>query len=341
VSARRRARGLVKRVLCALLYHAGILALVARWCPRRTPVILCAHRVVAGDDPFFPGIRRERFAVEVAYLARHHHVLPLPEVVTALVEGRPLPRGAVAITFDDGFADNFTTAWPILRAHGVPATIFVVSDSVETGRLPWPDRLAYLLRDTRRTTLELRRPVARTFALSTRDERLHALDALLPLLKGCDTDTRRAAMEDIEAALEVGPDRGLMVTWEQCRTMAGGGVTFGAHTLTHPILPRTDGVEVKREVADSKAAIEARLGVPVRFFAYPNDDWSPADAEAVDAAGFDAALGGARELAREPVDRLAVGRRPWSLGSASVFAAEMSGVLDWFEWLEPFVGILP
>lgn len=339
MNARPTARALLKHALCALLYYTGLLALVVRFRPPRGPIILCAHRVRAHDDPFFPGIPRERFAAEIAHLARHYRVLPLADIVDALTHGRPLPPRAVAITLDDGFADNFSEAWPVLKAHHVPATIFLVSDCVETGRLPWPDRLAHLLRDTARMSLALRRPVSRVFPLTTRDERLAALGVLLPLLKECPTETRRAVMDDIEAALDVPPDRGQMLTWEQCRAMTADGVTFGAHTLTHPILPRTDALEIKREIADSKAAIETRLGVPVRYFAYPNDSWTPAVAEAVDAAGLDAALAGGRELDQAEMHRFALGRRPWALESVSVFAVEL-GISDWLEWLEPFVGVL-
>jgi peptidoglycan/xylan/chitin deacetylase (PgdA/CDA1 family) len=327
---------LVKHAACALLYYTGLLALLARWCPPPGPIILCAHRVVAEDDPFFPGIRRDRFAAEVAYLARHRRVVPLAEIVDAVVSGRPVRRGAVAITLDDGFADNYTLAWPILAAHGVPATIFLVSDSIESGRLPWPDRLAWILRETAHSRLELRGPVTRTFSLATREARLAALEELRGLLKACSTEARRAAMEEIEAALAVPADHGQMLTWAQCRTMAAGGITFGAHTATHPILPRTDALEVKRELADSKAAIEARLGRPAAYFAYPNDDWSPSNAEAVEEAGFEAALAGAAGPGAGP-NRFAVTRRAWSLGAVSVFTVKVSGVLD---WLEPLVGAI-
>jgi hypothetical protein len=70
VNGPRTARALLKHALCALLYYTGLLALVARFGAPRGPIILCAHRVVARDDPFFPGIPRERFAAEIAHLAR-------------------------------------------------------------------------------------------------------------------------------------------------------------------------------------------------------------------------------------------------------------------------------
>src|SRR5438046_5404205 len=98
----RAVRDLVKVLFCGCFYYSGLTALIARWFPRHRPVILCLHRVVSGDDPFFPGIPQGQFAAEVAYLARHQRVLPLAEVVEAILNGRPVPRGAVAITFDDG-----------------------------------------------------------------------------------------------------------------------------------------------------------------------------------------------------------------------------------------------
>jgi peptidoglycan/xylan/chitin deacetylase (PgdA/CDA1 family) len=322
------ARALAKPLLCGWFYYSGLTVLMARWFPRRRPVILCIHRVVSEDDPFFPGIPREQFAAEVAYLARHHRVLPLAELVEAMLAGRPLPRGAVAITFDDGFADNFHLAYPILQRYGVPATIFLVFESIETGRFPWPERVAYLLQRTQRTRLEISRPEPRVFSLRSQAEKLAAFATLLRLLKTCETEVRRRAVDDLEAELSVGPDQGMMLTWEQCQRMAQSVVSFGSHTLTHPILPQTQAEEVKHEIATSKALIEARLGRRVRYFAYPNDEFSRAALDAVEGAGLEAAFAGDRYVAQASVDRFTIGRRPWGLGHVSVFAAEVSGLLD-------------
>src|SRR5882724_10833522 len=176
-------RALAKALFCGCFYYSGLTGLIARWFPRRRPIILCAHRIVSGEDPFFPGILQERFAADLAYLTRHHRVLPLGEVVAAVLNERPLPRGAVAITFDDGFADNFHLAYPILRRHRLPATIFLVAESVERERLPWPERVVYLLQSTRRTKLEISLPEPRVFSLRSEREKLEALAPLLTLLK--------------------------------------------------------------------------------------------------------------------------------------------------------------
>jgi peptidoglycan/xylan/chitin deacetylase (PgdA/CDA1 family) len=334
----RTLRPLAKALLCGCLFYSGLTALIARWFPRRRPVILCLHRVVSEDDPFFPGIRHDRFAAEVAYLARHHLVLPLDEIIEATLNGRALPRGAVAITFDDGFADNFHLAYPILRRHQLPATIFLVAESVERERLPWPERVVYLLQRTQRTKLQIGLPEPRVFSLRSQREKLEALAVLLTLLKTCETVMRRRAVEELEAGLAVGPDQGMMLTWEQCRRMARLGIRFGAHTLTHPILPRTEAAEVKHEIAESKALIEARMGCPVRYFAYPNDEYCPAAVDAVEAAGFEAAVAGARQVGHAPADRFAIGRTRWEPGPVSVFAVEVSGLLDAVRWLRPLPG---
>jgi len=325
-------------LVCGCLYYSGLTVLIARWVPRRRPVILCAHRVVSEEDPFFPGIRYERFAAEVAYLARHHLVLPLDEIIEATLNGRPLPRGAVAITFDDGFADNFHLVYPILRRHRLPATIFLVAESLERGRLPWPERVAYLLQHTEQTRLEISVPEPRVFSLHSHAEKLEALAILLTRLKTCETEVRRRAVEELEARLSVRQDQGMMLTWEQCQRMAQSGISFGSHTLTHPILPQTEAVEMKQEIADSKASIEAQVGCRVRYFAYPNDDFCRAAVEAVEAAGLEAAFAGASQVGQARVERFAIGRSPWELGPVSVFAAEVSGLLGGLRWLGSRLG---
>src|SRR5262249_31213924 len=127
-------------------------------------------------------------------------------------------------------------------------------------------------------------------------------------------------------------------TWEQCQRMAQSGISFGARTLTHPILPRTETMEVKHEIAASKAWTEARMGCPVRYFAYPNDECCPAAVDAVEAAGFEAAVAGASQVGQAPVERFAIGRCPWELGPVSVFAAEVSGLLGGLRWLGSRLG---
>jgi len=97
-------------------------------------------------------------------------------------------------------------------------------------------------------------------------------------------------------------------------------------------------LEVKHEIAASKALIETRMGCPVRYFAYPNDECCPAAVDAVEAAGFEAAVAGASQVGQAPVDRFAIGRTRWEPGPVSVFAVEVSGLLDAVRWLRSLPG---
>src|SRR2546430_7679954 len=140
------------------------------------------------------------------------------------------------------------------------------------------------------------------------------------------------------SSLRVGPDHGMMLTWEQCQLMAQSGISFGSHTLTHPILPQAEAMEVKHEIVASKALIEARLRCRVRYFAYPNDEYNRAAVDAVEAAGFEAAVAGASQVGQARVERFAIGRGPLDVSLVSVFAAEVSGLLGGLRWLGSRLG---
>lgn len=104
------------------------------WAPRHYVVpIMMYHHVNRVNPPQPDTVGPERFEWHMAYLKKHHFtVLPLGTFVKAVREGKPLPYKSVVITFDDGYEDNYTQAFPILQKYRFPATVFVVSDSVNT-----------------------------------------------------------------------------------------------------------------------------------------------------------------------------------------------------------------
>jgi peptidoglycan/xylan/chitin deacetylase (PgdA/CDA1 family) len=187
----------------------------------------------------------------------------------------PVRAPFAALTFDDGYRDNLEHALPVLRRHKAPATIFVTTEFAEgRGRLWW---------------LELEEAVARLdrIAVSAGDERIEAV---------CRTpEEKTAAFGRIYWALRAGPEerlratvallaaeagvdaagltRSLCLTWDELRPLSREpGVMIGAHTLTHPMLAKHRAEAARREIAESKAVIEQKLGLPVRHFAYPVGD---------------------------------------------------------------------
>jgi len=106
---------------------------------RRTGVVVAFHRVQDGADPIGLSIGREMFERQCRFFQRHFRVIPLGEFVGRLVRGESLDRH-LAITFDDGYRDNFENAMPILSRLSLPAAFFVVSGWIGTDAWPWWDR---------------------------------------------------------------------------------------------------------------------------------------------------------------------------------------------------------
>jgi peptidoglycan/xylan/chitin deacetylase (PgdA/CDA1 family) len=139
-------KALLRRTLAETFHYSGITALLHRRA-RGTLVIPCYHRVLpsavreASPMPVL-AVTPEAFTEHLAFFASAYECLPLAEAIDRLESRAPGPRPLLSVTFDDGYADNHTHALPLLRAHGIRATFFVITSLVDTDRAPWYDRLA-------------------------------------------------------------------------------------------------------------------------------------------------------------------------------------------------------
>jgi peptidoglycan/xylan/chitin deacetylase (PgdA/CDA1 family) len=289
------------------------LAAVARRLPGRRPqaVVLVYHRVGERTlDPWRLTVDPEIFAGQMETLARDWSPLSLAELVEGFSRRR-LPKRAVAVTFDDGYADNLETAAPILLEYGIPATLFVAADLIDSGGPLWWDELAALLLEPARlpATLMLSScdghqwsipPVAVDEPWATVSTqpwearpgtRLCAVYEVWLALRALDPPTREAALEEIaEWADAPRPSERVLLTWEQLREFAAiPGFGLGAHTLTHPALPSCSQEHARAEIAGSADRLRERVGVEVEQFAYPFGAWNPSIARLVAELGFHAA----------------------------------------------------
>lgn len=258
--------------------------------------ILIFHRVLPTPDPLFPEeIDAARFDAVCRWLAGWFHVLPLDEAVRRLHEGT-LPARALAITFDDGYADNHDVALPILRRHGLNATFFVATGFLGGG-IMWND---VLIEAVRRTALDAVDAEAATglplgrLATGSAVERRAAADTLIRALKYRVPDERLAAVHAVSRAAGVVPPAELMMTPAQVRALHAAGMRIGGHTVHHPILARLAPAAARAEIADGRRALESMIDAPVRLFAYPNgkpgEDFRDEHAVMAREAGFDAAV---------------------------------------------------
>jgi peptidoglycan/xylan/chitin deacetylase (PgdA/CDA1 family) len=273
---------------------------------------LIFHRVLSRPDPLFPGeIDAPKFDAICAWLAHWFEVLPLDAAVRRLREGS-LPARALAITFDDGYADNHAVALPILKRHGLTATFFVATGYLDGGRM-WNDTVIESIRGLSAPTLELDGAV---WPLATPADRRQAIDDVLARTKYLEGDQRRRAVERI-AALAAGPlPDDLMMTSAQVHDLHRQGMRIGAHTVSHPILARTPLSEARREIDDSRRALQSIVGERIGLFAYPNGkpgrDYAPEHPRLVRDLGFDAAVSTAWGAADRASDLFQLPRfTPW------------------------------
>ena len=286
---------------------------VAQRLPRSRPraVVLVYHRVGEPSlDPWRLTVKPEIFAGQMDTLARDWSALSLAELSEGFSQ-RCLPERAVAVTFDDGYADNLEIAAPVLLEHKIPATLFVATELIDSGGPLWWDELASLLLEPARLpptlTLSSRKgnqwtipPVGadepRT-AVSTQPwearpgTRRRAFYEVWLALRALDPPTREAALEEIaEWADAPRPSRRVLLTWEQLREFAAlPGFGLGAHTVTHPALPSCSPEDAHAEIAGGADRLRTRVGVEVDQFAYPFGAWSPSVARLVADLGFSAA----------------------------------------------------
>jgi hypothetical protein len=177
----------------------------------------------------------------------------------------------VAVTFDDGYRDTYTQAVPILRQYGIPATVFLAVGAIESGQAPWYDKIFLALKAYPGEELKVHLDQPRRFLLMAPGARLHAASQIMLWLRKQPTAKRREFCAELEARIALPQHElsGRMMTWEQVREMQEAGISFGAHTLTHPPVSRLTEDEVGPELLHSKQILEQRLGRPAPDFAYP------------------------------------------------------------------------
>ncbi len=280
--------------------------------------ILIFHRVLPRQDPLFPSeVHAAVFDRMCSWVAAWFNVLPLDIAVAQLQDGS-LPDRALAITFDDGYADNFDVALPILARHGLPATFYIATGFLDGGRM-WNDTVIESVRLANRPALELASlgvDGLGLLPLGSTAQRQAAIAAILGRIKYRTTEERLRLVAAIaEHAGAVLPND-LMMRSDQVLGLHRAGMQIGAHTVSHPILAKLNAAHARREIGQSKQALEALLGERVGLFAYPNGvpgkDYSDETLALVRELGFDSAVTTGWGAARRGTNVFALPRfSPW------------------------------
>jgi len=281
--------------------------------------VLIFHRVLAQPDPLFPDeMHGERFDQICGWVSQWFNVLPLDEAMRLHAVGK-LPPRALAISFDDGYADNHDVAMPILLRHGLSATFFIATGYLDGGRM-WNDSVIEAVRGTALGELDLTSlaPGLGRYALGDLRQRREAIHAILSVVKYLAPQRRLEVVAEIAALAGVTLPDDLMMRSAQVRAMRAAGLVIGAHTVNHPILLKLSANEVLQEVRESRRTLEQLLGERVGLFAYPNGkpgvDYDDATAALIGKEGFDAAFATAWGAAKPSSDIFQMPRfTPWDV----------------------------
>jgi len=273
--------------------------------PAGRAVVLRYHRVAGSAADLVPlAVTPEEFDAQVRFLRSTCRLVPPREIIEAVAEERPFPAGTVAITFDDGYEDNFSNALPILERHDAPAAFFVTAGWIGTGQMLWWDRVHEYVGQAARegappTGYEnLPRPVAAALAsanlrtpagvVALERELVAALRGLSLVPEDLDRLIEQVA-EDLGAG-EPEPDRYRPMGWEQVKLLRQAGMEIGSHTMTHARLASVPAERAHEELEQSKKTIEEKLGEPIGLLAYPAGDTSRDVTELAVEAGYEAAF---------------------------------------------------
>lgn len=230
--------------------------------------ILMYHRVLNAPDLMDLGaLTVNDFIWQMQLLSEYFNVLPLSDALDGL-KNNTLPSKSVCITFDDGYADNYITALPVLLRYKLPATFFMTSAFLEGG-LMWNDRVKESLRIIQDNELNLINFNLDNYDISSPAKKAYCSNVIISKIKYFPDDKKEECIQFIESLADKLPDN-IMMSVSQLKKLYRSGMEIGGHTVTHPILANLSDVEVKKEIYENKATLENILNTSLRYFAYPN-----------------------------------------------------------------------
>jgi len=297
----------IRRLAARVLARSGAVAVWRGAFPRPGAVILYGHRVTGDNEGYLEGLQPEWLDSQLGYLTRHYEVISLSDLLACYEERRPVPERAAVITFDDGFRDNIENALPILEKHHVTATVFLVTQSIDTGQLPWSQRLGFLFQHTNIVEFRCSAVSGQNFVMSDPGARRHVYDAVKEPMKEMTRERREAVLDE------------------------AGGMEFGAHTYSHPYLARISFKEARWEIQRSLDDLRRMLSIDRPSFCFPAGSLTPQLVELVRTLGFRSGFQPdprRRPNTLETAGLFSLGRRGMPNGPRIELAAELDGPLD-------------
>lgn len=256
--------------------------------------ITAYHRVTVRKDEWSlrDQISARNFEEQIQYLRKNFEIISFDELVQHLLQGKSLPKKAMVITFDDGYKDNYLYAFAILKKYALPATFFLATGHIGTGKLFWWDRVGYLIYNT--AARRVRLDGLGTYGLESASDRHRTILSIIDKLKHFPETRKSELIERLATICQVNIPVDLagqlLLSWDDVKKMHRGGACIGAHSVTHPILTNLPLDQAELEIMQSKKDIERNLGEQINYFAYPDGSYNNELVRLVKQSGFTGAV---------------------------------------------------
>lgn len=278
---KQKIKNIIKTIFCAIFYYSGLISFFIRfYLKKRTdlPVIILIYHKIAENvsneinQELTINHPLENFIREMEFIKKYFAVISLDRAVELIKNKKALSKPTLAITFDDGFEDNYRLAFPVLKELNIPATIFLTAGLLGTKDLPWVEAIGESIFYTQEKELHLNSCFGnKVFNLETIKNKRESFDKITAQLKTVDYSERIKLTEKIiRQTGGCSKSSKRMLNWQEVYEMSKEKITFGPHTMTHPILTKMSVDLAKKEINDSKVEIESKLGNSVKHFAFPN-----------------------------------------------------------------------
>lgn len=307
----RRLNRRLRQMAAAVLDKTFVLRCLLNFKYRGKTIVLMYHRVL-DDSDLENGVvqsglfvRRETFERQISYVKDNFKVLSFSEFADILNNKKELAGISFLITFDDGWKDNFTNAFPVLKKHEVPALIFLAAGFIGKQSDFWQLRVTRLCNflseksgpDDFFKKISAGRPhYEHILAMAENSDDQSRQDHVFMLL----SELKQHPLPEIEQFIKdlcniAGIDPACLhgtdsfLSWEEAALMKSHGIEFGSHGVTHEILTRSKPT-VADELRQSKSIIENRLKIKISSFSYPNGDYDDFITDAVQNEGYETAF---------------------------------------------------
>jgi peptidoglycan/xylan/chitin deacetylase (PgdA/CDA1 family) len=276
------------------------------------------HQVASPPcDPWQLSVSSKNFEAHLSILKRHFMVVPLDEMVRNL-KGIPSGKRMIAITFDDGFRDNFYTAAPLLEKYTLPASFYIATKLIGSEDMFWWDMIQHLILYTEKLPTSLTIPISDhlfhyelggeevltsqlrseisswNFELPIPNRRVELYYKIWEQLRAVSILERTGIVEALKkwsGESYSSPGLAGVMNADQVQTLGKNPLfTIGAHTVNHPALAKQTVEDQVFEIQQSKKVLEQWLGTKISKFSYPYGDYDSTTVRLVKEAGFQNAV---------------------------------------------------